>query len=95
MFCLFCWFFENNCPGGEVSERFFCPRGRGFALSLCPGVEIRPFKKFPWDSLGGWSDLELTDTLRWLFTGEFEFKVFIILHLNDHNFAGIDPISIK
>ena len=52
--------FENNCPWGGVLARFFCPIGRGFALSFCPGMGIRPFKKFPW----GWSGLEFTDTLR-------------------------------
>ena len=32
-----CFFldFENNRPGGGVLARFFCPRDRGFALSLC------------------------------------------------------------
>ena len=31
---------------------------------LCAqGVGIRPFKKFPGDLPGGWSGLELTDTL--------------------------------
>ena len=35
--------------GGGGLARFFCPRGQGFALSLCPGGRwgIRPFKKFP------------------------------------------------
>ena len=56
----FGWIFENNCPGGGVLVRFFCPRGRGFALSLCRGGGIRPFKKVP---QGEWSGLELTDTL--------------------------------
>ena len=63
MCCVFCWIFENNCPGGGVLARFFCPRGRGFALSLCPGGEEFAFsKKFPGGLLGGWSGLELTDT---------------------------------
>ena len=45
-FVVFCSMFENNCPGGGVSAGTFCPRGRGFALSLCPGGwGIRPLKK--------------------------------------------------
>ena len=45
----------------------FCLRGRGFALSLCQGGgELAYSKKFPsvWPGEGGWSGLELTDTLR-------------------------------
>ena len=33
----FFWIFENNCPDDGFLARFFCPRGRGFALSLCSG----------------------------------------------------------
>ena len=65
---LFCWIFEKKCPGGGVSARFFCPRGRGFALSLCPGGEELALSKnfpgvLPRGGGGGWSGLELTDTL--------------------------------
>ena len=45
----------------------FCLRGRGFALSLCQGGgELAYSKKIPgvWPGEGGWSGLELTDTLR-------------------------------
>ena len=45
----------------------FCPRGRGFALSLCQrGGEFAHSKNSPGLGLGegGWSGLELTDTLR-------------------------------
>ena len=37
MFRDFCWIFENNCLGGGVLARFFCPRGGGFAFPLCLG----------------------------------------------------------
>ena len=60
-FMLFCWIFENNCSGSGVLARFFCPRVRGFALSLCPRGGDSPFQKKI--RLGGWSALELTDTL--------------------------------
>ena len=63
-FVFFSWIFENNCLGGGILARFFCPRGRGFALSLCPGVANSPFQKnSPGVGPGGWSGLELTDTL--------------------------------
>ena len=63
MFCGFiCWISENNYPAGGVLTRFFCPRGRGFALSLCPeGEELALSKEFSGDFPGGWSGLELTD----------------------------------
>ena len=61
-FVFFCWIFENNCPWGA---RFFCPRGSGFRTFFVPGGwEIHPFKEFP----GGWSGLELTDTLTGLYS---------------------------
>ena len=64
---LFCWIFENSCPGGGVLARFFCPKVRGFALSLCPRGGDSQKKKSPGVCLGGggggWSDLELTDAL--------------------------------
>ena len=66
--CFFCWIFENNCLGGGVLARFFCPRGRNFALFFVPvGWRIRPFKNIPRGvaQRGFWSVLELTDTL-WL-----------------------------
>ena len=64
MFCGdFCWIFENNCPGGGVLARLFCPRVQDFALSLCPGDgEFALSKNFPGGLPGGWSGLELTDT---------------------------------
>ena len=40
--------------------RFYRPGGRGFELSFCPGVENPRIKK---NCPGGWSGLELTDTL--------------------------------
>ena len=67
MILFFAGFLKIIAPGGGDLARFFCPRGRDFALSLCPGGwGICPFKKFP-GALpgGGWSGLELTDTL-WL-----------------------------
>ena len=65
-FLCFCWIFENHCPGGGVFARFFFPRGRDFALSLCPGGgEFALSKNSPGvcPGGGGWSGLELTDTL--------------------------------
>ena len=42
----------------------FLPRGSGFALSLCLGSgEFALSKEFPGGFPGGWSGLELTDTL--------------------------------
>ena len=53
-FVFLCWIFENNCPGGGVSARFFCPRGRGFAFPLClGGGKFRPFKTIPRGLPGG------------------------------------------
>ena len=53
-----------NGPGGGVLARFFCPRGGDFALSLCPGDgELALSKNSPGVGPGGWSGLELTDTL--------------------------------
>ena len=38
MFCgIFAGFLKIIGPGDGVLARFFCPRSRGFALSLCPG----------------------------------------------------------
>ena len=69
-FMLFCWIFENNCLGGGVLARLFCPQVPGFALSLCPRGGDSPFqKKSSGVCLGGggeWSDLELTDALSFL-----------------------------
>ena len=48
-------------PGSGVLARFHRPGGRGFELSFCPGDgEFAHQKNCPG---GGWSDLELTDTL--------------------------------
>ena len=61
---LFFWIFENNGPGGGVLARFFCSKGGGFALSLWPEGGNSPFQKIPRGfARGGWSGLELTDTL--------------------------------
>ena len=72
MILFFAGFLKIIAPGGGDLTRFFCPRGRDFALSLCPGGwGICSFKKFPGalprrgGGGGGWSGLELTDTL-WL-----------------------------
>ena len=57
-------FFENACLGGGVLARFFCPRGLGFALSLCSGGgEFALPKQSPGVCPGKKSGLELTDTL--------------------------------
>ena len=42
MFCVLCWFFENNCIGDGTVAQIFCPMDR---LSLCSGVENSPFQK--------------------------------------------------
>ena len=42
---VFCWIFENNCPEGGALAQFFCPRGRVFALPLCPVVGNSPLQK--------------------------------------------------
>ena len=62
MFCVFCWSFKNNCPESGVLAQFFSPRGRDFALSLCPRGNSPFQKNSPGCTQGGWSDLELTDT---------------------------------
>ena len=66
MFCFFCWISENNCPGGGVLARFFCPRGRGVALFLSLGGGAFALSKKNSPGVcpreGGCSDLELTDT---------------------------------
>ena len=46
-------FLKMIAPGGGALARFFCPRGRAFALSLFRGGGIRPFKKFPLGLPGG------------------------------------------
>ena len=47
-------------PGGGVLARFYRPGGGGFELLFCPGGgEFAHQKNCP----GGWSGLELTDTL--------------------------------
>ena len=40
-------------PGGGVLARFYRPGCWGFELSICPGVGIRPSKKFPGGFAGG------------------------------------------
>ena len=50
----------QNDPGGGALARFYRPRGWVFELFCCSGGwGIRPSKSCP----GGWSGLELTDTL--------------------------------
>ena len=60
-------FLVNNWgkyPGGGVLARFYRPGESGFELSFCPGGGICPSKKLPRGFAGGgWSGLELTDTL--------------------------------
>ena len=70
-FCLmilfFCWIFENNCPRGWGFSTIFLSQGSGFRTVFVPRrVGNLPFQKIPWGfAWGGWSGLELTDTL-WL-----------------------------
>ena len=53
-FVFFAGFLKIIAPGGGVLERFFCPRGRGFALSLClGGGEFARSKQFPGGSPEG------------------------------------------
>ena len=67
MFCGFlAGFLKIIAPRGGVLAHFFCPRGEGFALSLCSRGWAFPFQKLFPGGLpggGGWSGLELTDTL--------------------------------
>ena len=56
-------FIVNNrgkCPRGGVLRRFYMPGGGGFELFFAWGVGNSPIKKI---APGGWSGLELTDTL--------------------------------
>ena len=55
-------------PGGRVLARFYWPGNGGFELLFCSGGgnSIRSSKILPWGFAGGgggWSGLELTDTL--------------------------------
>ena len=51
----------EKCPRGGVLARFYRPRGGGFELLVCPGGgEFAHQKNCP----GGWSGLELADTLQ-------------------------------
>ena len=51
-------------PWGWVFSTMFLPQVSGFRTFFVPGEwGIRPFKKFPGVCPGGWSGLELTDTL--------------------------------
>ena len=47
-------------PGGGFLLVFIGPGGGDFEPFSCPGVENSPIKKI---TRGGWSGLELTDTL--------------------------------
>ena len=62
---VFCWFFENNCPGAGVLARFSAP-GVGVSHFLsAKGVGNSPFQKdSPGVSRGGWSGFELTGRLK-------------------------------
>ena len=77
---MFCGFFLLNflkyCPRGGLLARFSCPRGRIFVISLCPGVGNSPFQKIAGGLPGGWSGLELTDTLPESSGGETDLWVF-------------------
>ena len=54
----FCWIFENKCPRCGVLARFFCPRGRGFTVPLCPrGEEFALSKNSPRFAWGGGSSI--------------------------------------
>ena len=50
-------------PRGGVLTRFYRPGGGGFELFFPEGWGIRPSKKCLGVFPGGWSGLELTDTL--------------------------------
>ena len=53
-----------HAPGAAVLACFYRPGGGGFELFCCPGMENSPIKKVPGGfAQGGWSGLELTDTL--------------------------------
>ena len=53
MFCGFFAGFLKIIAPGWVSARFFCPRVRGFALSLRLGVRNLLFQKLPQGLPGG------------------------------------------
>ena len=69
---VFCWIFENNCSRGWGFSTIFLSQGSGFRTVFVPGrVGNLPFQKIPWGfAWGGWSGLELTDTLRLSMTTE-------------------------
>ena len=57
-------------PRGRNLARFYRPGGGGFELFLCPGGgEFAHRKNCPRGLPGGWSDLELADTLQQLTNG--------------------------
>ena len=70
-FCLMILFFAGFlkiiAPGGRGFSTIFLSQGSGFRTVFVPGrVGNLPFQKIPWGfAWGGWSGLELTDTL-WL-----------------------------
>ena len=51
---------REKCPGDGVLGRLYRPGGGGFELLFCPGGGEFAHKKI---AQGGWSGLELTDTL--------------------------------
>ena len=63
---MFLWrIIEENAPGGGVLARFYKPRVGGLNSFLPGGVGNSPIKKIaPGFCPGGWSGLELTDTLQ-------------------------------
>ena len=66
MFCGdFCWIFENNCPGVGFLHDFSAPGVKVSHFLCARGVENSPSQKIsPEVCPGGWSGLELTDTLK-------------------------------
>ena len=69
MFCFFAGFFKKMAPGVRFLARFICPRGRGFVLSLCPGVGNSLFqKKFPGGLPGGMARLGIDSYITGKFT---------------------------
>ena len=58
------WIIEENAPGGGVLARFYRPGDWGFELFFCPGGgEFAHQKVARGFCPGGWSGLELTDSL--------------------------------
>ena len=45
--------FSNFMSRGGVFDSLFCPEGRVFVYSDCPGEGFAPFKSCPWGLCGG------------------------------------------